>query len=433
MKIGLLSLISKGRRNDFVKVTSMSALATVVKMLASFITIKIVAKIIGPAGIALVGQLINAVSMIGSVGTGGINQGVTKLIAENKENKNEQAEIIRHSFLITVFSTLFTALILVFFNGRAGNIIFHTHEYDVLVIVLALALVLYTVNLLLLSILNGFMSFRKYILVNIFSSILILIVSVALVFFFGLYGALLNCVVSQTIVIFVTLWFVRKEGWFPFLFKKIKLKQQVFRKLGAFSAMAFTSALLFPITQIIIRSSIIEKISLQSAGIWEGMNRFSGMYLMVVTTSISTYYLPRLSGIKENRGLRVEIFKTAKFVLPTLAFGCLTFFLLRNTIITLVFSKEFTEMKYLFAVQMIGDFLKVSSWLISFLFFAKSRTVDFIIAEVIANASMVGFSLIFISRFGLSGGVYGYATAYFIYFLVVLYMFRKIIFIRNEI
>ena len=211
MKIGLLSLISKGRRNDFDKVTSMSALATVVKMLASFITIKIVAKIIGPAGIALVGQLINAVSMIGSVGTGGINHGVTKLIAENKENKNEQAEIIRHSFLITVFSTLFTALILVFFNGRAGNIIFHTHEYDVLVIVLALALVLYTVNLLLLSILNGFMSFRKYILVNIFSSILILIVSVALVFFFGLYGALLNCVVSQTIVIFVTLWFVRKE------------------------------------------------------------------------------------------------------------------------------------------------------------------------------------------------------------------------------
>ena len=111
---------------------------------------------------------------------------------------------------------------------------------------------------------------------------------------------------------------IKKYPFYPtFLFKKIKLKQQVFRKLGAFSAMAFTSALLFPITQIIIRSSIIEKISLQSAGIWEGMNRLSGMYLMVVTTSISTYYLPRRSGIKENMGLRVEIFKTAKFVLPT--------------------------------------------------------------------------------------------------------------------
>ena len=432
MKTELLSLISKGRRSDFVKVTSMSAVATLVKMLASFVTIKIVAKVIGPAGIALVGQFINAVSMIGSVGTGGINQGVTKLIAENKENKNEQGEIIRHSFLVTVFSTLITALMLFLFNRKAGSIIFHTHEYDVLIIVLALALVLYTFNLLLLSILNGFMSFRKYIFVNIFSSILILIVSVALVFFFGLCGALLNCVVSQTIVIFVTLWYVRKEDWFPLLFGKIKLKQQVFKKLGAFSAMAFTSALLFPITQIIIRSNIIDKISLQSAGIWEGMNRFSGMYLMVVTTSISTYYLPRLSGIKENREIRKEIFKTAKIVLPVLAFGCLIFFILRNTIISLVFTKEFTEMRYLFAVQMIGDFLKVGSWLVSFLFFAKSRTVDFIIAEVIANASMVGFSLLFISQFGLVGGVYGYATAYFIYFLVVLYMFRKIIFVKNE-
>ncbi|RYF23857.1 MAG: hypothetical protein EOO42_06560 [Flavobacteriales bacterium] len=57
----LLAKLKSFRRNEFVKVSSWSGFATVIKMLASLISIKVVSNIIGPSGIALVGQFINSI------------------------------------------------------------------------------------------------------------------------------------------------------------------------------------------------------------------------------------------------------------------------------------------------------------------------------------------------------------------------------------
>lgn len=62
---------------------SLNAVATLVKMLTGFISVKIVAVLIGPAGIALLGQLNNFSSIFLTISTGGISSGVTKYIAEN--------------------------------------------------------------------------------------------------------------------------------------------------------------------------------------------------------------------------------------------------------------------------------------------------------------------------------------------------------------
>ena len=112
---------------------------------------------------------------------------------------------------------------------------------------------------------------------------------------------------------------VRHEAWFYSLFSKGKIERKVVKKMMGFSLMAITSAILGPLAQISVRKYIAECISLDMAGIWEGMNRFSSMYLSVITTSIAIYYLPKLSEIKDNYLLRAEVLKTAKIVLPLLA------------------------------------------------------------------------------------------------------------------
>ena len=70
---------------DIVRVFSFTAVATLVKMLTGLISVKVVASIIGPAGVALVGQLNNFTSIAMTVSSGGINSGITKYIAEYKE------------------------------------------------------------------------------------------------------------------------------------------------------------------------------------------------------------------------------------------------------------------------------------------------------------------------------------------------------------
>ena len=54
-----------------------------IKMATSFVSIKVISGIIGPAGIAMVGQFMNTITIVNGVATGSINLGVTKYIAEH--------------------------------------------------------------------------------------------------------------------------------------------------------------------------------------------------------------------------------------------------------------------------------------------------------------------------------------------------------------
>ena len=76
-------------KNDLIKVFSLTALSTSVKMVTALITTKVVAIIVGPSGVALLGQLTNFVTIILNLASGGINNAITKYIAEYKESDSK--------------------------------------------------------------------------------------------------------------------------------------------------------------------------------------------------------------------------------------------------------------------------------------------------------------------------------------------------------
>ena len=63
-------------------------------------------------------------------------------------------------------------------------------------------------------------------------------------------------------------------------------------KLGHYSLMAIVSAVTVPAGQIIVRNFITSNKSITDAGLWEGINRISGMYLMVITASSVFIFCP---------------------------------------------------------------------------------------------------------------------------------------------
>ena len=75
-------------------------------------------------------------------------------------------------------------------------------------------------------------------------------------------------------------------------------------RLGHYSMMALVSAVVVPVSQLIIRSYIRKHEGITNAGLWEGINRISAMYLLVITTSLSVYYLPRLAELRSKQELR---------------------------------------------------------------------------------------------------------------------------------
>jgi PST family polysaccharide transporter len=189
-----------------------------------------------------------------------------------------------------------------------------------------------------------------------------------------------------------------------------------------------TSSIFVPASQIIIRNFILDELDIIQAGYWQGIIRISDGYLMLITTSLSTYYLPKLSSLHDQNLIRDEIFSGYKLILPIIIFTSFTLYFFRDSIILMLFSKDFLKISTLFKFQLIGDFFKISSWLLAFLMTAKSMTRIFIITELIFSVTYVVFGIAFINFCGLIGITYAYALNYFIYLLVMVIIFRKLLF-----
>lgn len=423
----MLSATTRIIKKDIVKVFSLNAIAAIIRMLTGFVSVKVVAVLIGPAGIALLGQLNNFAAIFLTISTGGINNGITKYIAENKNEHDTMAIYLRTALWITAILSITSGLVLIIGASYFSKIILEDVQYTSIIVVFGCTIILFSFNGLFLSILNGFKEFKKYATINTVSSLVGLLFSCVLAVFFGIYGALLAAVTSQSVVFVITLILVLKCPWFRKNYFFGKFDKSASKRLGNYSIMALVSAATIPVSQLIVRGFISEHVSLSDAGLWEGMNRISAMYLMVVTTSLGVYYLPRLAEINNKNELKNEIISTYKIILPSLFAASVLIFLFRNLIIQLLFNDKFQGMENLFPFQLAGDFFRISSLILSYQMIAKSMTRTYVISEIFFSLLFVVLATGFIRIYGPVGATLGYAINYLFYYLTVLVIFRKIL------
>lgn len=414
-------------KTDIIRVFSFTAISTLVKMLTGFISIKVVAIIIGPAGIALLGQLNNFSSIIMTSASGGINNGITKYVAEYKESPRKVRLFLSTALQITIILSIIIGLVLILFANYLSQIILLDSSYFYVFVLFGITLILYTLNGYLMSVLNGFKEFKKFVKISIVTSIIGVFFTVGLVYFWQLKGALISAVTYQSIAFFVTLLLTIKSPWFASQNFNARFSKVILKKYLSYSLMTIVSAATIPVSQLFIRSYVITNLSATEAGWWEGMNRISGMYLMVITSSFGVYYLPRLSEIKNNHELRKEIFTAYKVIIPALIVCFSGIYFFRDFIIRILFTPDFYPMRNLFAWQLIGDLFKISTWLIGVTFIAKALTKLYVFNEIFFSLLFVALSVLLIKHYGVVGVTIAYMLNYIMGLVFMAIVFKKII------
>jgi PST family polysaccharide transporter len=202
---------------------------------------------------------------------------------------------------------LIISIFLFGFSEYLSELILKDAQYSSVFVVFGLTVFLFALNTVLISILNGQKEIKKYVLVNIASSLFSLVFTSFLIMQLNLMGALYALVVNQSVIFFVTLGFVVKSSWFKLEYFKQGLDKESLSKLSKYSLMAITSALTVPVSHLIVRNYIGENLSWDDAGYWQGIWYISTMYLMVITTSLSVYYLPKLSEIQDKTELKKSL------------------------------------------------------------------------------------------------------------------------------
>jgi|APSaa5957512535_1039671.scaffolds.fasta_scaffold22079_3 O-antigen/teichoic acid export membrane protein len=408
-----------------VKTSILSFIATAIKMISVLAITKAVAIYVGPVGLALVGQFQNFSQLVMTVAQGAINSGVTKYTAEYGKDDKRISILFSTASKISFFSSLVVGAGIVIFSQYASLYFLKSEDYSYIFVIFGFTIVLFVINNLLLSILNGLKEIKTWVMINIIQSIYSLIFTTLLIVWLGLDGALIALVTNQSVILLIVLWMLRNHPIIKAENFKEKFNTPEAKKLAGFAAMAITSALTVPVSHLIVRNYIGETLSWEDAGYWQAIWYISAMYLMVVTTTLSVYYLPKLSEITDNAELRKELWQGYKIIMPIVIAMSVGIFVLKDFTIWLLFTEEFIPIRQLFLWQLVGDVFKISAWLLAYLMIAKAMTKVFIITEIAFNFNFVLLSIWSVDQFGLVGMSYAFAVNYAVYLVVMVFVTKK--------
>lgn len=386
---------------------------------------KILAIYVGPTGYAALGQFQNAMQMITTLASGAINTGVTKYTAEYQNDDAQQSRLWQTAGTITLVSSSFLSLAVFIFSEQLAQFFLADSRLSTVFVWFSATLVLFVFNTLLLAILNGRKEIPRFVLANIAGSVLALVVTTFMVVNWHVLGALVALAVYQSLSFFVTLALCLKTNWFSFGKLVGRVDWNVAKNLAKYTAMALTTAATVPMSQILIRNHLGETLGWQAAGYWEAMWRLSSAYLMLASTTLSVYYLPKLSELKSSKEIKAEIMSGYRVILPVVILSASLVYALRELVIAILFSKQFAPMENLFCWQLIGDVLKIASWLFAYVMLARAMTKLFIVSEIFFAILFYVLSVYFTSAFGLNGVTVAYAVNYFVYLIFMAYVIRN--------
>ena len=408
-----------------VKTSMLSAISTVIRIISGFVVNKIVAVYIGPSGLALIGQFQNFIGLVLNISGSALSTAITKYTAEYHDGKNQKYRLWSAAAKISFPLSVVVSVLVFIFSAKLSIYLFQSDEFSYVLQIFTLTIPIFLMNIFLMAILNGHRDIKKYIVLNIVTSVVSLIVVSSLTRYFAFNGALLAYVLGQYAVMIITLLYIKKESWLKLENFMLPFRSHEVKKLFGFAVITFTSVSASTIMMLVVRDYLTQNFSAESAGYWQGIWSLSQISLALITMSLSTYLLPTFSGLKDQKMISYELRKAYQLMMP-MAIGISLFaYFLREPIILILFTDKFMPMQELFAWQFIGNVIKVAAWLLGYLVVAKAMVKVVISTEIFFALSFIILTKLFTDLFGLVGVTQAYALNSLLHLVVMIYVYHK--------
>lgn len=404
-----------------------SALLTVCahlsKLLVGFLLLKLVSFYLGAEGLGRLGHFMSLLTILSLLAGGGILSGVIKYVAEYRSQPIKLVGFVSSAASYSLIFSVFLLGLGVIFSRPIAGIIFGEAQFYPYVIALAMAQVGFAFINLVIGVSNGLGQNHIYAKVQIFGSLLALPLCWALVANWGWDGAILGLICSLLMTIFPALFYSFKAR----LSRLIKISVRAdnnFRKLLHFTLMLLASAISFPLVEILIRQHLIVTSGYQEAGLWQAATRLSSAYTGVFSVFLAYWFMPIISAEGSWLRIRQKVMHIMPVIMIVFICGAFIFYYWRGFFIVFILSSDFIGLEDKIHYQLVGDFFKISSYVLGFVAVAKAATKTYIGAEFLQSVTFLFLAMYFEHYFsGVGGVMIGYAFTYFVYFFICLVVF----------
>jgi PST family polysaccharide transporter len=402
-----------------------TTIATAARLLAGLVAIKLVAWFAGPEGVGKLGQFMSLMSLLAVLAGGGISAAVVKYVAEYRDDPQRLSRLLSAALWYAFCASCLMGCVALLLSRPLAVWLLGDAHYQGLIRVLAIAQLGIALLNYILAVINGFMDIRRLAFIQVTGSLIGIVMMVWLARWLHLYGALLALVIGQLLWLVVGL----PAWWRSSYFRRSMLRMQFDRemtwRLAAFSAMTLSSALLPPLVNIAVRDHLALQFGWEQVGYWQAVSKVSDAYLLFLTTAINIYYLPKLASTHGRAALLLELRQAYRYLLPAVAALAAAVYVCRSWVTRLLFSADFVSANALYGPQLVGDVIKIASFILSYLMLAKAMTRLFVISECVFAGTYLVLLYLFTAHFGLIGAMYAFAFNYLLYLAFNLLVARR--------
>ena len=389
---------------------------------------KLFAILLGPSGIAVLGNMKSVMQILMSSASFGMQRGIIRFTSEFREQRHAFQKLLGTLHIIYGSIALVIAVVLFFLSDYLANVILQDDKYAWLFQILAIIVPFQGFHVLYFSILQGLDNYKKVVwveLVMIFCNLIFVGVST---FKFGLTGALFSVACMPVFYFFVSVVFLKSD--IPNF--KIAWSSSTAKNLFLYALMTLFSGIAFPLLFILIRNHISSVLGIDEVGYWEAVNQFSFFYFILLNSVMLMYVLPKITAQTDNVFYRSQVVEYVKKIMPLFAVFLIVLFLLRKYAILVLLSPEFTSIETLFGWQLLGDFFRAMTLIFSIYFHARRLAVPYITIDALLIVLLFTLTTVFVDYYGLIGAVKAHFISYFIYFIVTVFWLRKTLFNTND-
>ncbi|MDI6791487.1 MAG: oligosaccharide flippase family protein [bacterium] len=406
----------------------MTSTASVAGIFAGMIRAKVMALLLGPAGIGIFSLLVSFANFVVQIAHLGTPAATTRYVSQARsENDKLSISKILTLILYTVLpcSILLTIICLLFSKQIALYLANDPTIIRILVIIISLSIPFNVLWLILDEIFLGYkeISLRARIIIANFTLSIIII------------GPLIYFLKVEGLAIYHLLYMVMAAGLFGYYLRRILAREKISfiwridlrfaKEFYKFSLTTLATGLSLTLSLLITRSLIVRLVGLSETGLYQATISLA-TYLVMFQQSMQAYLYPHLSEAMEPNQFIDELNKGLRLMLLSMTPIIVTFILFSHYFVLLLYSREFLPITSLIPIACIGTYFNIIGMLFWTALLATRNLKVYSAIALVSNLLSIVLVIVLIPPLGLAGAIWAYTIGHLIAFGLYFLYLKKV-------
>jgi O-antigen/teichoic acid export membrane protein len=413
---------------SFARILRSSALmggAQVATLAVAFIRTKIIAQLMGPAGVGLVGVLTAFNGNVSTLAGWGLGVSGVRMIASAPSEEKAAKQAAVRKFGLTVSSLGLVVMLALFWP--VAYLTFDSSRYALELLIGGMAVPCIIASTIWTSILQAAGQVKTLAKAQVISALGGLFLGLPLIYFYGTIGIAASLLLAAALPMVFTWRAARRDCVVSNLQPTYGDLRALFNMGSGLMVIGVAAQLAaYAVRLVIIKHRGADVAAgLADAGYYQAAIAIAGSLPAMVFSAMGTDFFPRVAAAKDEAEAKVISEKQIEAAL-LLALPIFIGLVTMNRIgIALLYADKFESAAPLLSWMIWGVFVRLLGWPLGYWLIARGSMRTLVMIEVSSNVAMVALPIILLPAFGLIGTAIGYFIGYLLYALTLLVVARR--------